>query len=133
MEETFGPVIGIMKVESDDEALSLMNDSPYGLVSCSHLRPNIQRATHSISLRWQRTGHEYFRWNNARRRAEKHETTGTSIPSRNIHVDQQTASVWTDPSSSASLRVFNHFFDDLECGTVYLNRADALEPSLPWA
>ena len=48
MEETFGPVIGIMKVESDDEALSLMNDSPYGLVSCSHLRPNIQRATHSI-------------------------------------------------------------------------------------
>jgi hypothetical protein len=35
MEETFGPVIGIMKVESDDEALSLMNDSPYGLV-CHH-------------------------------------------------------------------------------------------------
>lgn len=33
MEETFGPVIGIMKVESDEEALSLMNDSPYGLVS----------------------------------------------------------------------------------------------------
>lgn len=33
MEETFGPVVGIMKVESDEEALSLMNDSPYGLVS----------------------------------------------------------------------------------------------------
>jgi hypothetical protein len=33
MEETFGPVVGIMKVESDDEALALMNDSPYGLVS----------------------------------------------------------------------------------------------------
>lgn len=32
-EETFGPVIGIMKVESDEEALALMNDSPYGLVS----------------------------------------------------------------------------------------------------
>jgi acyl-CoA reductase-like NAD-dependent aldehyde dehydrogenase len=32
MEETFGPVVGIMKVESDEEALSLMNDSPYGLV-----------------------------------------------------------------------------------------------------
>jgi hypothetical protein len=32
MEETFGPTIGIMKVESDDEALALMNDSPYGLV-----------------------------------------------------------------------------------------------------
>lgn len=33
MEETFGPVVGIMKVESDEEALQLMNDSPYGLVS----------------------------------------------------------------------------------------------------
>jgi hypothetical protein len=32
MEETFGPVVGIMKVESDEEALQLMNDSPYGLV-----------------------------------------------------------------------------------------------------
>lgn len=32
-EETFGPVIGIMKVESDEEALALMNDSQYGLVS----------------------------------------------------------------------------------------------------
>ncbi len=28
MEETFGPVVGIMKVESDDEAIALMNDSP---------------------------------------------------------------------------------------------------------
>lgn len=35
MEETFGPVVGIMKVESDEEALGLMNDSPYGLV-CLH-------------------------------------------------------------------------------------------------
>lgn len=32
-EETFGPVVGIQKVESDREALGLMNDSPYGLVS----------------------------------------------------------------------------------------------------
>ena len=31
-EETFGPVVGIMKVENDEEALTLMNDSPYGLV-----------------------------------------------------------------------------------------------------
>lgn len=30
--QTFGPVVGIMKVESDEEALTLMNDSPYGLV-----------------------------------------------------------------------------------------------------
>ncbi len=30
-EESFGPVIGIMKVKSDDEAIRLMNDSNYGL------------------------------------------------------------------------------------------------------
>ncbi len=33
MEETFGPVVGIMKVDGDDEAVRLMNDSPYGLTA----------------------------------------------------------------------------------------------------
>ena len=33
MEETFGPVVGIMRVGSDDEALRLMNDSPFGLTA----------------------------------------------------------------------------------------------------
>jgi len=33
MEESFGPVIGIMKVADDDEAITLMNDSPYGLTA----------------------------------------------------------------------------------------------------
>lgn len=32
-EESFGPVIGIMKVHSDEEAVALMNDSPYGLTA----------------------------------------------------------------------------------------------------
>lgn len=32
-EETFGPVIPIMKVASDAEAVSLMNDSHYGLTA----------------------------------------------------------------------------------------------------
>ena len=32
-EESFGPVVGIMKVASDDEAIRLMNDSPYGLTA----------------------------------------------------------------------------------------------------
>lgn len=31
--ESFGPVVGIMKVVSDDEALALMNDSAYGLTA----------------------------------------------------------------------------------------------------
>ena len=33
IEETFGPAVGIMKVRSDDEAIRLMNDSPYGLTA----------------------------------------------------------------------------------------------------
>jgi acyl-CoA reductase-like NAD-dependent aldehyde dehydrogenase len=33
MEESFGPVIGIMPVDSEDEGVRLMNDSPYGLTA----------------------------------------------------------------------------------------------------
>ncbi|EIW71657.1 hypothetical protein TREMEDRAFT_27179 [Tremella mesenterica DSM 1558] len=75
MEETFGPVVGIMKVESDEEALGLMNDSPYGL----------------------------------------------------------TASIWTSPTDPTSLSAFQQLSEELECGTVYLNRCDALDPALPWS
>ena len=32
-EESFGPVVGIMKVQSDDEAIALMNDSDFGLTA----------------------------------------------------------------------------------------------------
>ncbi len=32
-EESFGPVVGIMKVSSDDEAVALMNDSDFGLTA----------------------------------------------------------------------------------------------------
>jgi acyl-CoA reductase-like NAD-dependent aldehyde dehydrogenase len=32
-DETFGPVVGIMSVGDDEQALMLMNDSDYGLVS----------------------------------------------------------------------------------------------------
>ena len=32
-EETFGPVVGIMAVESDEQAIELMNDSRYGLTA----------------------------------------------------------------------------------------------------
>ena len=33
MEESFGPIVGIMPVQSDDDAIKLMNDSPYGLTA----------------------------------------------------------------------------------------------------
>jgi acyl-CoA reductase-like NAD-dependent aldehyde dehydrogenase len=68
-EESFGPVVGIMPVASDEEAVTLMNDSPYGL----------------------------------------------------------TASLWTaDPERAA--RVGRR----IETGTVFMNRADYLDPALCW-
>lgn len=45
-EETFGPVVGIMKVENDEEALALMNDSVYGLV-CANTPSENTRLTMS--------------------------------------------------------------------------------------
>ncbi|KAI5449026.1 hypothetical protein NCC49_005676 [Naganishia albida] len=74
MEETFGPVVGIMKVESDEEALQLMNDSPYGL----------------------------------------------------------TASIWTEITAPGAADAFEMFAQELETGTVFLNRCDYLDPALAW-
>ena len=68
-EESFGPVLGIMPVASDEEAVRLMNDSEFGL----------------------------------------------------------TASVWTT-DEEAALRIG----DDLETGTVFMNRCDYLDPALAW-
>jgi acyl-CoA reductase-like NAD-dependent aldehyde dehydrogenase len=42
-EESFGPVVGIMKVSSDDEAIRLMNDSEFGL-SAAIYSSNIEKA-----------------------------------------------------------------------------------------
>lgn len=68
-DESFGPVVCIMKVESDEEAIKLMNDSDFGL----------------------------------------------------------TASLWTkDTDRAASIG------NQLETGTVFMNRADYLDPGLCW-
>lgn len=68
-EESFGPVIGIMPVKDDYEAISLMNDSEFGL----------------------------------------------------------TASLW-----SSDLQRAVKIGDEIETGTVFLNRADYLDPALCW-
>ncbi|EKF18263.1 putative aldehyde dehydrogenase protein [Nitratireductor pacificus pht-3B] len=68
-EESFGPVVGIMPVKDDAEALTLMNDCEFGL----------------------------------------------------------TASLWTaDPERAARLGA------EIETGTVFMNRADYLDPALCW-
>jgi acyl-CoA reductase-like NAD-dependent aldehyde dehydrogenase len=68
-EESFGPVVGIMKVNSDEEAISLMNDSDLGL----------------------------------------------------------TASIWSNNVDEA-LALGNQ----VEAGTVFMNRCDYLDPELAW-
>ena len=68
-EESFGPVVGIMPVRDDEEAIRLMNDSRYGL----------------------------------------------------------TASVWTGDVDKAE-----EIGARLETGTVFMNRADYLDPALTW-
>jgi len=68
-DESFGPVVGIMPVKNDDEAIALMNDSSFGL----------------------------------------------------------TASLWTRDVDRAE-----RVGDQIETGTVFLNRADYLDPGLCW-
>ncbi len=68
-DESFGPVVGVMNVSSDEEAIALMNDSEFGL----------------------------------------------------------TASLWTeDPARAEAIGA------RLETGTVFMNRADYLDPALCW-
>ncbi|MFU1479305.1 aldehyde dehydrogenase family protein [Roseovarius sp. C7] len=68
-DESFGPVVGIMKVRDDAEAVALMNDSEFGL----------------------------------------------------------TASLWTADVARAQ-----EVGDQIETGTVFMNRADYLDPGLCW-
>ncbi|WP_029042711.1 aldehyde dehydrogenase family protein [Cucumibacter marinus] len=68
-DESFGPVVGVMKVESDEEAIALINDSDYGLA----------------------------------------------------------ASLWTNDMTRAE-----GIADQLEVGTVWMNKVEYLDPALCW-
>ena len=68
-DESFGPIVGIMSVKNDAEAIQLMNDSNFGL----------------------------------------------------------TASLWTQDAKRAET-----IADQIETGTVFMNRADYLDPALCW-
>ncbi len=57
-DESFGPIIGIMKVQNDDEAIAFMNDTKYGLTS-SVYSTNEQRAQLILSQLNSGTGY----WN----------------------------------------------------------------------
>jgi acyl-CoA reductase-like NAD-dependent aldehyde dehydrogenase len=57
-EESFGPVIGIQRVDSDEQAVALMNDTPYGLTAGVYTRAE-KRAKRILAE--MRTGTVY--WN----------------------------------------------------------------------
>ncbi len=57
MEESFGPVVGIQKVKTDEEAILLMLDTPYGLTA-SVYGDRLKRA--EIIMQQMRTGTVYF-------------------------------------------------------------------------
>jgi acyl-CoA reductase-like NAD-dependent aldehyde dehydrogenase len=47
-DESFGPIIGIMKVKDDEEALQLMDDTSYGLTAAVYSK-NLERAENILS------------------------------------------------------------------------------------
>src|SRR6185295_5888964 len=47
-EESFGPIIGIQQVAGDEQALALMNDTPYGLTAGVYT-PDERRAAALLS------------------------------------------------------------------------------------
>lgn len=44
----------------------------------------------------------------------------------------QTASIWTDINAPGAAEAFEMFAQELETGTVFLNRCDFLDPALAW-
>ena len=85
--ETFGPAIGIQRVQSDDEAIALMNDTDYGLTAAVYCQ-NRQRAIYVLSQ--VNSGSAY--WNCCDRvspqlpwTGRKHSGIGSTLGKEGIH------------------------------------------------
>lgn len=73
------------------------------------------------------------------------ETFGPAIGIQSVSSDEEalqlmndskyglTASIWSNGDDERSLAIFEKMALQIETGTVFLNRADALDPALPWA
>ena len=66
-EEIFGPVVGIMKVRSDDEAVALMNDSAFGLTAAIWTADEEAALAHRRPRRHRHLVHEPLRLSRSRR------------------------------------------------------------------
>lgn len=74
----------------------------------------------------------------------KEETFGPAIGIQKVSSDAEalalmndshyglTGSIWTNIENKESKEVFEQMARDLETGTVYCNRADVLDPAIPW-
>lgn len=86
-EESFGPVIGVMKVRDDEEAIALMNDSDYGLTSSVYCK-NQKRGVDLLAQINTGTGYlnccdrvsAWLPWS-----GRKHSGLGTTLSSLGVH------------------------------------------------
>ena len=80
-EESFGPIIGIQKVTTDEEAIDLMNDTPFGLTASVHSTSkeraeNILNQLHTGTVYWNTCDRvsPYVPWS-----GRKHSGIGSSL------------------------------------------------------
>ena len=90
-DESFGPVVGIMKVEGDEEAIRLMNDSPYGLSAAIWTARRRGGRAHRRPARDRHRLHESLRLSRSRPRLDRASRTPAAAPaSRASAIDSVT-------------------------------------------